>query len=326
LQVEILNSFQIQGTEILLGGDPHLTKRISEYLHLLYPGDVPEKGKTLKFEVHPAEEPPRLPPDAVKVIQGPYACCYGWGERVLFVSRSGISKICFDPLRGEIQGFFDKEISKDTSQLFSLLGFTLTETLKYRGLYFLHGACVYGNRRAYLFCGRSHAGKTTAAFNLVRHGFQFVADDSLFLSGHNGEMVVSPYYTHFHVDENVVKRCPEVVGGRRLKEERETGFARMQVNMSELYPGSFIPSLRPDRIIFPQIVSSGTSSFSAISQMTVYERLLKQTILAVNTEVTRNHLRAIENLTRQVKGFELFTGPDMYEDPKILPALLEQMP
>lgn len=325
MQVATWNTFQIHGTEILLGGDPHLTARVAEYLRLLYQGEVSGKGKILKFEVHPAEEAPCLPPDAVKAIQGPHACCYGWGERVLFMSRNGSSMIRLDPVRGEVHGFLDRELSRDSSKFFSLLGMTVIETLKYLGLYFLHGACVSGNGRSYLFCGCSGAGKTTAAFNLVRQGFQFVADDSLFLSEDDGDITVSPYYTNFHVDENVVRRCPEVAGCRKLKDREDRGFARMRVNMTEIYPDSFVPSLKPERVIFPRIISDGTSSFAAISQMAVYERLLKQTILAVDAGIVRNQLRTLEKLARQVRGFEVFTGPDMYEDPGVLPALLEQM-
>lgn len=318
-------TFQIHGTDLLLGGDPYLTARIAEYFRLLYQGGVRGREMKLKFEVHPAEAPPNLPPDAVKAIQGPHACCYGWGERVLFMSRNGTSMIRLDPVRGEVHGFLDREFSRDSPKFFSLLGMTVIETLKYLGLYFLHGACVRGNGRSYLFCGRSGAGKTTAAFNLVRQGFQFVADDSLFLSEHDGDITVSPYYTNFHVDENVVRRCPEVLGVRKIKDREDRGFARMRVNMTEIYPDSFVPSLKPERVIFPRIIPDGKSSFSAISQMAVYERLLKQTILAVDTGIVRKQLRTLEKLARQVRGFEVFTGPDMCEDPKILPALLEQM-
>jgi hypothetical protein len=324
LQVETWNTFQIQGTEVLLGGDPYLAMRVAEYFSLLYPGVVTSKENTLKFEVHPVEESPCLPPDAVGAIRGPYVCCYGWGKKVFIVSRSGPSMVSLDLASVEVHAFLDRELTEDSLQFFSLLGMTLIEVLKYRGLYFLHGACVYGNGRAYLFSGHSKSGKTTAAFNLVRQGFQFAADDSLFLSKRDGKMVVTPYYTHFHVDEKLVKRCPEIVGATKLRAGK-SGLARMRVTMAELYPDLFVSSLTPDLIIFPRIVSSGASSFSPVSQMVVYERLLKQTILAVNIEIARDQLNALERLARQVKGFDLFTGPDVYEDPKILPALLDQM-
>jgi hypothetical protein len=56
--------------------------------------------------------------------------------------------------------------------------------------------------------------------------------------------------------------------------------------------------------------------------MEVYTRLLKQTVLAVDTHISRNQLKALEKLVKQVRGFELITGQDMYEDPKILSDLL----
>lgn len=285
---------------------------------------MPCDKEKLKLELHVAQEALRLPAGAAKAVQGTYACCYGWDDRVLFASISGDSQISFDPVRSKAVGFINTDLSRDSQRFFALLGMTVIETLKYRRLYFLHGACVSRNGRSYLFSGHSGSGKSTAAFNLVRQGFQFVADDSLLLSEQNGKIAVSPYYTNFHVDAELIKRCPEIVDAREL-DDRDRGFARMRVNMSEIYPGSFVASLEPDRIIFPQVIPNGSSSFSAISQMAVYEGLLKQTILAVDANIAREQLRVIEKLAKQVKGFNLLTGPDMYEDPKILSALLEQM-
>jgi hypothetical protein len=99
----------------------------------------------------------------------------------------------------------------------------------------------------------------------------------------------------------------------------------MRVNMAELYSDAFVPSLTPERIIFPRISPSWKSSFFPVNQMEVYRRLLKQTILAVDTEISRHQLQALEKLIKQVQGFELITGKDMYEDPKILPILLNQI-
>lgn len=324
MQIAMQNTYQIQGNEILLQGDPYLTARVSQYLGLLYQGETAPGAKPLTFEVHLVSEPPCIPPEAVKAIEGPHALSYNCGEKTLFVSRSGSSMISLDLAKNEAEGFFDRKFSEDLSKFFSMLGFTITEILKYQGLYFIHGACVYGRGRAYLFSGSSGAGKTTAAFNLVRQGFQFVADDSLFFSLRNGEIVVTPYYTNFHVDKSVVIRCPEISGAKELKDSPR-GFTRMRVDMSKTYPGSFVPSLKPERIIFPRIARSGESSFSPFNQIEVYKRLLKQTILAVDTEILRNQLQALEKLTKQVKGFELVTGKDMHEDPKILPFLLDQM-
>jgi hypothetical protein len=317
------NIFHIQGTEVLLEGDPVLKARVSDYLRQLYQGDSPRPGKPLRFRVHPPKGTVRLPSGAVKEIQGPHACCYRCGEEILFASNNGTSIIRLDPVRGEIEGLLDKEFSKDSSKFFSLLGFTITETLKYCGLYFLHGSCVYGDGKAYLFSGSSGSGKTTAAFNLVRQGFQYVADDSLLMSKQDEEIVVSPYYTNFHVDEKVVKRCPEMSGARLKDPER--GITRMRVIMTEIYPDSFAPSLRPDRIIFPRIEMTGTSYFSPLNQIETCGRLLKQTILAVDIAIAREQLRVIEGLAKQVKAFELITGQDMYNDPKTLPALLKKM-
>ena len=317
----IQNTYAVQGKKIHLYGDLQLIGRVSDYLCLLYQGNVPRDAKPLQFELSVVEEVPNMPSDAFRIIEGPYISHFTSGEKILFVSKDGTSLISLDPVKGEAKGFIHREISQDADTFYSLVGSLLIETFKYEGLYFLHGACVYGNGKAYLFTGDSGAGKTTAAFSLVRQGFQYVSDDSLFFSERKRHIAVSPLYTHFHADENLGNRFPEISGGKKLQNFQE-GIRKVRVNMSELYPDSFVPSLIPDYIIFPQILPLGESSLSPLNQMEVYTRLLKQTVLAVDTHISRNQLKALEKLVKQVRGFELITGQDMYEDPKILSDLL----
>lgn len=314
----------IHGTKVRLRGDPHLMARVSEYFRLLYEGDVPRGERPLKFELHPVEHPPSFPSEAVKVIRGPHASSCRSGKMILFVSGDGRSVISLDPVKREAQGYLNRQLSEDSEKFFSLLGSFVTEALKFLGLYFLHGACVCGNGKAYLFSGKSGSGKSTASFNLVRQGFQFVADDSLFFTEREGQIVVSPYYTKFHVDKKIVDLCPDMAGVGKLKDSRK-GITRVRVNMREFYPDSFIPSLRPDYIIFPRIVHRGKSALSQLKQREVYRRLLKQTILAVDAQIARRQLLALEKLVKQVKGFEFISGKDMYEDPKMLPGLLAEI-
>jgi hypothetical protein len=321
LQEKTCDTYYIHGARILLRGHPELTECVSEYFRPLHQGDVSSDAKPLKLEVHLVEEPPQLPSDAVKVIERSRTLCYICAEKVLLVSRDGTSMFLVDPVKGEVKGFVYKEL--DPLVFIPLLGLTVVETLKYRGLYFLHGACV-GNGRAYLFLGRSRAGKSSAAFNLVMQGFQFVGDDSLLLSEHNGDIVVSPYYMKFHVDQILVNRCPEIKVIKKI-EESNRGSTRMQVDMVKNYPDSFIPSLTPKRIIFPKISSSVESSFCPLNQMEVYGRLLKQTSLPPDKAILQNQLKALGKLVKQAKGFELVMAKDVLDDPKILPVLLDGM-
>lgn len=54
-------------------------------------------------------------------------------------------------------------------------------------------------------------------------------------------------------------------------------------------------------------------------------RLLKQILLAVDVNISRHQVKTLERLVRQVQGYELFMGTDMFGDPKLLPGLLADL-
>ncbi|MEW6570518.1 MAG: hypothetical protein AB1390_05015 [Nitrospirota bacterium] len=211
---------------------------------------------------------------------------------------------------------------RNPGELFSLLGASIVEILKYYGLYFLHAAAVSVDKVAYLFSGDGGSGKTTAALSLVHEGFQYVSDDSLFLRDAKGEIIVSPMYKHFHIDDDLARRFTDISGGRS---SRILGRTKVPVDVSKFFPGAFIPSLRPDVIIFPKIISEETSTLNSITQIEIYKRLLKQTILSVDKNVSCDQLRILEKLVKETRGFELLSGRDVYENPKILVGLLSEV-
>jgi hypothetical protein len=129
-------------------------------------------------------------------------------------------------------------------------------------------------------------------------------------------------YKHFNLDEDLAKRFPEI---SKSKDRKMPKGVKVPVDVSKFFPGAFITSLRPDVIIFPKIISHMTSTMNSLTQMEVYKRLLKQTILSVDNNVSHDQLRILEKLVKQTRGFELLSGRDIYEDPKILVGLLSEV-
>jgi hypothetical protein len=138
----------------------------------------------------------------------------------------------------------------------------------------------------------------------------------------NREIVVSPMYKHFHIDQDLAKRFPEIFAGRTLGIPEGT---KVPIDVSSFFPDSFMPFLRPDVIIFPKITSNGISTLNQLPQTESYKRLLKQTVLAVENNISRDQLRTLERLIKQTRGFELLSGRDIFEDPKILIDLLDRV-
>ncbi len=173
-----------------------------------------------------------------------------------------------------------------------------------------------------MFSGDGGCGKTTTALSLVYEGFKYVSDDALFLEELNGEIIVHPFYKKFNIDQDLAERFPDVARGKNLPIPEGS---KVSVDISQIFPGSSIPYLRPDVIIFPKITSNGKSQLYPLNQMEAYKRLLKQTVLAVDQEVSRNQLKALEKLVKQTLGFELLSGRDIYKDPKRVISLICQV-
>jgi len=317
------SSYVVQGLNIHLLCENSLHLLISNYFNSLYRGKKRFVIKPLEFELnlYIVEEPPPIPANSVQAIKAPSVTSYSNGKEIYFTLKDG-SIICLDPITRNAKGFLKKEILNDSIGLFSLIGAPLGETLKYHGLYFLHSAALYGNGMACMVSGDGGCGKTTTALSLVYEGFKYVSDDALFLEELNGEIIVHPLSKNFHLDQDLAERFPDITRGKNLPIPEGT---KVSVDISQIFPGSFIPYLRPNVIIFPKITSNGKSQLYPLNQMEVYKRLLKRTILAVDKEVSRNQLKALEKLVKQTLGFELLSGRDIYKDPKRVISLICQV-
>lgn len=317
----IHRSYIVQGIEIDLYADSHLSALLPDYFASLYTGGSSLCVKPVQYKLRIVKETPGVPANAAKAIAGPAVTAYSNGREIYFFSKHG-SSICLDPVDMKANGFLKEDILINPAELFPLLGASLVEILRYYGFFFLHAAALYINKVAYLISGDGGSGKTTATLSLVREGSQYVTDDSLFLKDDNGGIVISPLYKHVHVDKDLAGRFPEISGGKGLKIKAGT---KVPIDISFFYPDAFIPSLKPDIIIFPVITSAGTSRVTPLTQTEMYKNLLTQTVLAVDKHIAREQLRIIGTLVRQTKGFALLSGRDIYEDSAILVGLLRKI-
>jgi hypothetical protein len=304
-------SFTVQGLIIKVLCQSHLYSLVSSYLTNLCEGEHRPKTKPLELEISVVETPRTIPPDSIQAIKRPSITSYLKGNDIYFTSTDG-SLIYLDPINRKSKTYLTKDILKDTMMFFSLLGGSIVETLKYNGLHFLHAAALQSNGVRLLISGDGGCGKTTTSLSLVRAGFKYVSDDSLFFEEQHGEIRVSPFYSTFHIDRDLSERFPELTNGHERPIPKGIKIA---IDPSQTYPGSFIPLLRPNVIIFPKITSKQKSTLRPIGQIEVCNRLLTQIILAADKEVSTNQLESLQKLVSQTVGFELLSGRDVYEDP-----------
>ena len=310
----------VQGLEVFAH---RVTASVDSFFESLYPGETPLEAEPLHFELHIVEQPTPVPADSVRVIKSPSVTYHTNGKEIQFVSVDG-SIICYDPIRQKAKGFLKKEILQDTFELYRLMSAWISEALRYHGFHFLHSAALHGDEMGYLVSGEGGSGKTTAAVTMVREGFKCVSDDTLFFREYKGEIIVLPVFRNknFHIDADLTNRFPELSKGI---ESKILNGAKKPVDVSTIFPGFFIPHVKPNAIIFPKITSHQQSILSPIPQVEVFRRLLKQTIMAVDNDISRSQLRIMQHLVRQARGFELLSGRDIYENPKRLISLLAKV-
>ena len=117
-------------------------------------------------------------------------------------------------------------------ELIELAVFTLAARVQ--GLMPLHAACVGRGRRGLLLIGESGAGKSTAALHCALHGFDLIAEDSLFVSPQS--LLATGVANFLHVrreslrflaaaDARLVRRAPII--------RRRSGVRKFEVDLRQ---------------------------------------------------------------------------------------------
>jgi hypothetical protein len=196
----------------------------------------------------------------------------------------------------------------------------LAELLKRMGLYMVHAAGLSVAGKGLLVAGQSGAGKTTLAIALVRAGFGFLADDTVFLSsGERGlrilafpdEVDVTPHTLEFFPELQPMSPAPKL--NPRLKQA---------VCVTTTYGVRPCWECVPEVIVFPR---RGQSGRSMLSPMPKAEALLELVcnVLRTDARSSQAHLDALAELVRKSRCFRLQTGGDFDRLPALLRSVMD---
>ena len=303
---------------IRLHCDHRLHSRVSNYFNFFYKGETRRLIKPILYELSIAADPPSVPLEAVRAVKAENVSCYKHGRIIYYSSEDG-SVVQLDPVSGTVRGYLREKVLDNAVTLYSLAGAPFSDILKYNSLYSLHSAALCRNGAGYLFSGDSGSGKTTSTLGLVVNGFKYASDDVVLLEEVKGEVHAHSLTRTFNVDRKSGERFPGILKKEDLPVKPG---AKVMVRIEEFIPDAFVPGIRPDVIIFLKIISSEKSRIHPLRQLEVFRRLLKQSVPAADNEVSQRQLKILGQLARQVRGFELQGGRDIYEDPARLVNLM----
>ncbi len=232
-----------------------------------------------------------------------------YGQRVIFRCRPAAGRI---DLGIVADGLADALFASQP-----LLTIGIFETFKRFGRFPLHAGALARHDRGVLLPGTSGAGKSTTTVALVRAGFDFLGDDTVFLSSvaeapssasDAAGITVTGFPDQVDVTVHTVAMIPEL--GHLLEEPLLPGRYKHSLRVEDLFASRIVASCRPALLVFPQVVSGQRSRAEPLDASGALRGLLPNVLLTDPT-ASQSHLDMLGRLARTVPAFTLLAGSDI---------------
>ncbi|MDD5706630.1 MAG: hypothetical protein PHR35_11965 [Kiritimatiellae bacterium] len=200
-----------------------------------------------------------------------------------------------------------------------VLQMLLLEMLRGQGLFWLHAGCVSHDGRAVLFTGHTGSGKTTACLNLAVNGFDFLAEDRIFVRSDGSGVTLLGYPRDMAVTPETLALLPAL----RERVGAVTFTARkLRLPAAALFHGNRPTSAIPGLILFPRITEAARTTFQSLPPTQTLCRLLPNSLLASQPDVSTRHFSALSSLARSSRAYELLLGRDVAALPGLVRDLM----
>lgn len=239
----------------------------------------------------------------------------------LFIDYRGLARMRSAPAEGRIEVAITGTDAVDavlgTHPLFTV---ALLDTMKRFGRFSLHAATLGRRGRGVVVPGSSGAGKSTLTVTLVRAGFEFVSDDTVFLDPTREGIWVSGFPDEIDVTDRTVSMFPEL--GHLSGEGLRPGRDKFSFRVDDVYGVSPLSGCRPAVLVFPQVVSVTAPELEPLSPSEALLQLMPN-LLATDPVATQTHLDALAQLVRTVPCYTLRPGSDPDATATCIAALVD---
>jgi HPr Serine kinase C-terminal domain len=191
---------------------------------------------------------------------------------------------------------------------FSILTVALVETMKRFGQFSLHAAALALNGKGVLVAGSSGAGKSTMTVNLVRSGFDFLSDDTIFLSSSSNGVWVSGLPDEIDVTNRTVSMFGELrfLADRPLRPGRDKHAVRVE-DVFDVLP---LAGCHPVALLSPRVEEGSSPRLEELAPSKALLELMPN-ILATDPTATQAHLDVLADLVRTVPCYSFRYGSDL---------------
>ncbi len=318
--------FDIHGVNVRVACDrADVSGRLSDYLgHYSMEGPAESAG-CIQCSVTCGPAPCPAPPGSELVLSYDPICMY-LHEGVSYFTDNR-STLTVEPGGTKVHGNVDpRSLNEYGLDFFSNLLFTLSlfEALRFHGLYYLHAAALQGPDGAgYLVCGNAGCGKTTLTLSLIKAGFRYLSDDTVFMRTEGEDVEVRGFAREFHVPVETAAADPLL---SRFCMDADNVFSAKK---KKLDPGKCFPDqgmeamLNPCVILFPEL-DRGKVKLEPMSSAQVLPKIMGQSpAVMFNLAIAKPHLSAIRGVLKHARAFKLNAGPELKDDPRAARRLME---
>jgi hypothetical protein len=266
------------------------------------------------FDQLPRNVRPIYEPPSGEVAYSDHDDClyitYGDGIRVRCDPKQGHAKISILESALENLWFI-------SHPLFTL---PFVESMKRHGRYSVHAAGLALHGRGLLLPAHSGSGKSTLALALLRAGYGFLGDDTLFLARDGESLRVCAFPDEIDATETTLAMFSEL--HHLLDQPKIPGASKRQIWAEEVYGIDFVSECQPWVLVFPKFANVQKSSIEPMSKDKALLEMASN-ILLTEARSSQAHLDALAELVKNTQCYHLQTGRDFDDLPRLLSSLLE---
>jgi hypothetical protein len=174
------------------------------------------------------------------------------------------------------------------------------------------GAVIGPDGRAWLLAGGTFSGKSTTCVNLIRAGWDYLADDHVVLGREeDGGVTVEGWPRRFNLDHGYASGASEGV--------------RSRVDPDAFGPGRWRRSAALGGLLFPRVDAGFPTVLAPLHPAGALSRLLQQSPWLLADRAAAAPVLALLQAAASAPACELRLGSDTYRDPPRLTAVLRSL-
>lgn len=240
----------------------------------------------------------------------------------LYVDIPGRARMRWDPFRREVLvSYVPSAVEQAWYVSHPLFTIPLHVILKQQGRYMVHAATLAHEGHGLLVSGVSGAGKTTLALALVRAGWEFLGDDTVFVSAQGPDWIGHGFPDEVDITPQTAGFFPELAPWSRPLVPGER--PKRAVCAAQVYGIQPRWDCQPRVLVFPQSIRTGETRLEPMAPSEALVGLMNN-VLRTDRAGSQGHLDALAGLVRQCDCYRVWTGQDFGEIPGRMRELLRR--